>query len=277
MMEGLSYIAGAELPCVIVNIVRGGPGLGTIQPSQADYNQATKGGGHGDYQSIVLAPATVQEMYDFVELSFDLAFKYRIPAIILSDGVIGQMMEKVTLGEFKPRWTAEQIEQMSGSWATTGMKGRKMNVTTSLRLQSEDLEKHNNNLQAKYRTIEKEEVRFDEYMTDDAEYILVAYGSSARICHKTVELAREKGLKVGLLRPITVWPYPTKRLQELAQKAKGMMAVEMSAGQMFIDLKLAVNGKTPVEYYGRMGGMVPSPSEVLGALEKQLIGGANNE
>jgi 2-oxoglutarate/2-oxoacid ferredoxin oxidoreductase subunit alpha len=273
MAEGISYMAGAELPCLIVNVVRGGPGLGTIQPSQADYLQTTKGGGHGDFQVIALTPASVQEMHDFVPLGFELAFKYRIPVMILSDGVIGQMMEKVELMDYVPRWTDEEIENISGSWATIGKKNRQRNIVTSLRLDSEVMEKHNLHLQAKYRTIEQNEVRFEEFQTQDAEYLIVAYGSSARICQKTVALAREKGIKVGLLRPVTVWPFPTKRIQELAEKVKGMLSVEMSAGQMVMDIKLAVNGKVPVYHFGRYGGVVHSPHEIEKALEQLLIGG----
>lgn len=274
MLEGISYLAGAELPCLIVNVVRGGPGLGTIQPSQADYNQATKGGGHGDYQTIVLAPSSVQEMNDFVELGFDLAFKYNIPSLILTDGVIGQMMEKVVLQEQKPRWTDEEIQKKSGSWATTGKtKDRSQNIATSLYLKAEDQEKHNDKLQAKYREIEKNETLSEEYLTEDAEYLIIAYGSSARISRKSIEILRAKGIKAGLLRPITVWPYPTKRIQELTKQVKGILSVEMSAGQMIIDIKLAVEGKVPVEHYGRYGGIIPSPSEVAEALEQKIIGG----
>ncbi|MGE4288213.1 MAG: 3-methyl-2-oxobutanoate dehydrogenase subunit VorB [Salinivirgaceae bacterium] len=274
MLEGVSYLAGAELPCLLVNVVRGGPGLGTIQPSQADYFQATKGGGHGDYQIIVLAPASVQEMNDFVGLGFDLAFKYRIPSLILSDGVIGQMMEKVEVGDYKPRWTDEEIQKISGSWATTGKtKNRERHIATSLDLQAEKMEEHNHKLQAKYREIEKNEVRYEEFQTDDAEYLLVAYGSSARICQKTISVLRQKGVKVGLLRPITVWPFPSQRIAELAKQVKGMLSVEMSAGQMVMDVKLAVNGKIPVAHFGRYGGVVHSPGEVVEAFEKQFLGG----
>lgn len=274
MLEGVSYLAGAELPCLIVNVVRAGPGLGTIQPSQADYSQATKGGGHGDYQVIVLAPASVQEMNDFVELGFNLAFKYRIPAFILSDGVIGQMMEKVVLSDFKPRWTNEEIKEKYSSWATTGKTpDRERNISTSLNLDSAIHENHNLKLQAKYREIERKEVLFEEFQTEDAEYLIVAYGSSARISQKALEMAREKGIKVGLLRPITLWPFPTKRVEELANQVKGMLSVEMSFGQMAIDIKLAVNGKVPVDYFGRFGGMIPSPGEVVEALEQKIIGG----
>lgn len=274
MCEGLTYLAGAELPCLVVNVVRGGPGLGTIQPAQSDYFQAVKGGGHGDYKLIVLAPNSVQEMNDFVDLGFELAFKYRNPAMILSDGVIGQMMEKVELSDFKPRWTAEEIEKLHGSWAATGKKAnRERHVLTSLELDSYRQEVFNHKLQAKYRTIEENEVRFEKIMCDDAEYLLVAYGSSARICSKAVEMAREEGIKVGLLRPITLFPYPTKAIQAMCGQVKGVLAVEMSAGQMVEDVRLAVNGKVPVEHFGRLGGVVPSPNEVLDALKKQIIKG----
>ena len=226
--EGISYIASAELPCLIANIVRGGPGLGTIQPSQADYFQATKGGGHGDYHLLVLAPASVQEMADFVPLGFDLAFKYRNPVMILTDGLIGQMMEKVELFEQIPR--ATEFDQ---DWVSTGKTpDRERNVITSLDLQAVDMEKRNLRLQAKYKKMREEEVRYEEISCGDAEYLLVAYGSSARICQKTVQLARDKGMKVGLFRPITLYPYPTKYLQEISGKVKGILSVEMNAGQM---------------------------------------------
>lgn len=272
--EGITYIAGAELPCLIVNVVRGGPGLGTIQPAQSDYFQAVKGGGHGDYKLIVLAPASVQEMYDFVDLGFELAFKYRNPAMILSDGVIGQMMEKVQLGDYKPRLTDEEIAKQYGSWATTGKpSSRERNIITSLDLDPGNQEQFNHKLQAKYREIEANEVRYEKIACDDAEYLLVAYGSSSRICQKVVDIAREKGIKVGLLRPITLFPYPTKAIQEMVPQLKGILAVEMSAGQMVEDVRLAVNGKIPVEHYGRMGGMIPSPNEVVDALEKNFLKG----
>ncbi len=277
MAEGISYIAGAELPCLIVNVQRGGPGLGTIQPSQADYFQSTKGGGHGDYHLIVLAPSSVQEMNDFVDLAFKLAFKYRNPAMILTDGAIGQMMEKVELGDFHPRLTEKEIEEKYGSWASIGKKtGRQRNIITSLELNSERMEENNIRFQAKYRKMEEEEVRFETFQCEDAEYVLVAFGSSARICQKSVELARAKGLKVGLLRPVTLYPFPRKPVAELAAKVKGFMTVEMNAGQMIEDVKLAAfeAGITlPVEYYGRMGGIIPSPDEVVVALERKLIGG----
>lgn len=273
MQEGLTYLAGAELPCVVVNVVRGGPGLGTIQPAQSDYFQSTKGGGHGDYNLIVLAPSSVQEMADFVELAFDLAFKYRNPAMILTDGMIGQMMEKVEMKPFKPRWTNEEIEKLS-PWSTTGKSAaRERNIITSVELDPLAFETFNKKLQAKYRKMEQEEVRFETFECDDAEYLLVAYGSSARICQKSVQLLRAKGIKAGLLRPITLFPFPTKQIAELAGQVKGILSVELSAGQMVEDVRLAVNGKVKVEHYGRMGGMVHSPEEVVEALEKKIIGG----
>jgi 2-oxoglutarate ferredoxin oxidoreductase subunit alpha len=272
-MEGISYMAGAELPGVILNVVRGGPGLGTIQPSQADYFQATKGGGHGDYRLIVLAPASVQEMADFVPLSFDLAFKYRNPVMILSDGVIGQMMEKVELSEPVPRWTEEEIEKNT-PWATTGRKGgRERNIVTSLDLDPARQEQHNIHLQEKYRKIRENEIRFEEIECEDADYLFVAYGSSSRIAQKAVRIGREKGLKVGLLRPISLFPFPFNEIYRLTEHVKGILTVEMSAGQMIEDVQLAVKGKVPVEFYGRMGGMIPSPEELLNAMEDKLIGG----
>jgi 2-oxoglutarate ferredoxin oxidoreductase subunit alpha len=223
--EGISYIAGAELPCLIVNVVRGGPGLGTIQPAQSDYFQSVKGGGHGDYKLIVLAPASVQEMADFVDLGFDLAFKYRNPVMILTDGAIGQMMEKVYLAPQKERL------KIFPEWATTGKPAtRKRNIITSLDLDPYGQELFIRRLEDKYEVIKKAEVRFEEFQTEDAEYLLVAYGTSARVCQKSIQIAREQGIKVGLLRPITLFPFPTKRLIELAAQVKGMISVEMSSG-----------------------------------------------
>jgi len=271
MQEGFSYLAGAELPALIVNVVRGGPGLGTIQPAQSDYFQACKGGGHGDYQLIVLAPASVQEMYDFVDLGFNLAFKYRNPALILTDGVIGQMMEKVELGEFKKRLTDEEVDTLYGSWATTGKKNRKSNVITSLEMEAISQELHNAHLQAKYKQIRDNEVLFEEISVDDAEYLFVAYGSSSRLCQKAIEICRLKGIKVGLLRPITLYPFPEKELFRLAKTVKGMLVVEMSAGQMVQDVKLAVECRIPVEHYGRIGGSIPTPDEIVAALESKII------
>ncbi len=268
--EGISYIAAAELPCLILNVMRGGPGLGTIQPSQADYFQSCKGGGHGDYHMIVLAPSSVQEMADFVSLGFDLAFKYRNPVLMLSDGVIGQMMEKVILPPFKPRRSMEELIAQC-PWATTGKVNRPRNIITSLALEPEVMEATNNRLQAKYKLIEENEVRYEEYMLDDADYVFVAFGSSARVCKHAVEIARAEGIKVGVLRPITLFPFPTKKIQELAERVKGFMSVEMSAGQMVEDVRLAVNGKRPVGFYGRQGGSVPSAEEALDALKSQII------
>jgi len=272
MAEAISYMAGAELPCLIVNVQRGGPGLGTIQPSQADYFQATKGGGHGDYNLIVLAPNSVQEMADFVDLSFELAFKYRNPVMILSDGAIGQMMEKVYLPVQKDRISDEEIENKYADWATSGKKAnRKKNVITSLSLDPEVQENHNLHLQAKYLKITQEETRFEKINCDNADYLLVAYGTSARICQKVIQLGQEKGIKIGLLRPITLWPFPSEEINNIAGKVKGILSVEMSAGQMVYDVKLAVESKVKVSHYGRFGGMIPSPDEVLNALEEKLI------
>jgi len=266
--EGITYIAGAELPCLIVNVVRGGPGLGTIQPAQSDYFQAVKGGGHGDYHLIVLAPSSVQEMADFVELGFDLAFKYRNPAMILSDGAIGQMMEKVYLSPHKPRATELP------SWATTGKPAtRSRNIITSLDLDSNGQEAFNQKLQAKYAEIREKEVRYEEFQTEDAEYLLVAYGTSARVSQKAIQLAREQNIKVGLLRPITLYPFPSKRINELASQVKGILSVEMSAGQMVEDVLLSVSGKVPVKHFGRMGGIVTTPDEVVENLKSKIIGG----
>ena len=267
--EGITYIAGAELPCLIVNVVRGGPGLGTIQPAQSDYFQAVKGGGHGDYHLIVLAPASVQEMADFVDLGFELAFKYRNPVMMLSDGAIGQMMEKVWLSPPKER------SKTVPEWATTGKPPtRKRNVITSLELDPDRQEVFNQKLVAKYNEIREKEVRFEEFRCEDAEYLLVAYGTSARVCQKSVELAREQGIKAGLLRPVTLFPFPSKQLNKLADKVRLMLAVEMSAGQMVEDVMLAVNGKVPVHHYGRMGGVIPSPDEVVENLKEWITGGA---
>ncbi len=274
MQEGVSYIAGAEIPVVLVNVVRGGPGLGDIQPAQSDYFQTTKGGGHGDYRLIALAPSSVQEMSDFVPLAFDLAFKYRNPAIIVSDGAIGQMMEKVELFEQMPRLTDEEI-RAKYEWATNGkLEDGRRRIITSLDLDPYKLEKHNWKLQKKYKEIEENEVRYEKIMCEDAEYIIVAYGLSARISQKAIQLLREKGIKVGLLRPITLWPFPKKQIEELVNNGtKGFLSVEMSAGQMVEDVMLAVNGKVKVEHFGRLGGVVHSPEEVAEALEQKIIGG----
>jgi 2-oxoglutarate ferredoxin oxidoreductase subunit alpha len=271
MQEGITYLAGAELPALIVNVQRGGPGLGTIQPSQGDYFQATRGGGNGDYNVIVLAPASVQEMADFVDLAFELAFKYRNPAMILSDGVIGQMMEKVVLPPFKPRRTDEEVIEQC-PWASTGKtKDRKRNVITSLELKPEIMEQRNLALQEKYRKIKENEVRYETQQLDDAEYMIVAFGSAARIAEKSVEIARAEGIKVGLFRPITLWPFPTKEIAAMAQGKKGVLVAEINAGQMVQDVRLAINGAVPVEQFGRLGGIVPDPEEIVGALQTKLM------
>ncbi len=268
--EGISYLAASELPALVVNVMRGGPGLGTIQPSQADYFQATKGGGHGDYHLIVLSPATVQEMTDFVALGFDLAFKYRTPAMILADGVVGQMMEKVVLPPQRQRRTEEEIRKQC-PWAVRGKAGRgHHNVVTSLELDSSKMEQNNHRFQATYRLIEENEVRYQEYFTEDAEYLIVAFGSVARIALKAIEDARAAGIKIGLIRPITLWPFPTKRIAELGKKSKGILTVELNAGQMIEDVRLAVEGATPVRHFGRMGGIVPNPNEILDALKEHF-------
>jgi len=267
MQEGITYMAGAELPGLIVNVQRGGPGLGTIQPSQGDYFQATRGGGNGDYNVIVLAPASVQEMADFVDLSFTLAFRYRNPVMILSDGVIGQMMEKVVLPPFKPRRTDEEVIREC-PWAATGMKGRGKNVVTSLELQPAAMEEHNLSLQRKYQEIREKEVRYEEYQTEDADYLIVAFGSAARIALKAIEMCRQRGIRVGMLRPITLWPFPTAPIAELSKRVKGILSVEINAGQMVEDIRLAVEGRTPVSHYGRMGGIVPAPDEIVAKIEE---------
>ena len=270
MQEGMAYLAGAEIPALIVNVQRGGPGLGTIQPSQGDYFQATRGGGNGDYQLLVLAPASVQEMADFVDLAFDLAFRYRIPAMILSDGVIGQMMEKVVLPPFKPRRTNEEIIR-DCPWASTGRTpDRQRNVITSLELRPEAMERHNLHLQAKYREIVKNEVRYEEMQTEDADYLIVAFGSAARIAQKAIDMLRAEGIRAGLLRPITLWPFPTAPIAQMATHLRGILSFEINAGQMVQDVRLAVNGTCPVEHYGKMGGIVPTPDELVQALKERL-------
>ena len=271
MQEGISYMAGAEIPGVVVNVQRGGPGLGTIQPSQSDYYQATRGGGNGDYNVIVLAPASVQEMADFVDLAFDLAFKYRNPAMILSDGVIGQMMEKVVLPPFKARLTEDEIKSKY-PWATFGRtKDREPNIMTSLELKPEVMEERNIKLQKKYQTIKDTEVRYETQKCDDADYVIVSFGSAARISEKAIEMAREAGIKVGLFRPITLWPFPTKQICDIAKGKKGILVAEINAGQMVDDVRLSINGAVPVEYFGRLGGIVPEPDEIVEVLKSKLI------
>ena len=271
MQEGIAYMAGAELPGVFVNVQRGGPGLGTIQPSQSDYLQATRGGGNGDYNVIVLAPNSVQEMADFMDLAFTLAFRYRNPAIILSDGVIGQMMEKVVLPEQKPRRTEEEVIREC-PWASTGRtRDRKPNIITSLELMPEAMEQRNLHLQEKYRTIKEREVRYETIELDDADIMIVAFGSAARIAEKAIELAREEGIKAGLFRPITLWPFPEKQLAEAAHGKRGVLVVEINAGQMIQDVRLSVNGEEPVEHFGRLGGIVPEPEEIVKAIKEKLL------
>lgn len=256
MMEGVSYIAGADLPCVLVNVVRGGPGLGTIQPAQSDYFQAVKGGGHGDYRMIVLAPATVQEIADLTYDSFDLAFKYRMPVLIMLDGALGQMMEKV---EFKPY--TEPPRDLT--WATRGKpKNAPRRIITSLNIVAEKMEEFNLHLKKKYDVIKETEVRYESIMTDDADIVMVAYGLSARIGSKAVKILRERGFKVGLVKPITLWPFPTKHLAELSKRVKGMFVPELNMGQMIEDVQLAVAGRVPVGQYNRMGGVIYTPEEV---------------
>lgn len=267
MQEGISYIACAELPCVFANVVRGGPGLGTIQASQGDYFQAVKGGGHGDYHLIVLAPNSVQEMVDHCGLAFELADKYKTPALLLSDGAIGQMMEKVVLPDATPY-------KPDKPWATTGKTPDRMrNIVTSLYIKSEDMEQKNNTLQAKYRQIVENEIRFENYLLDDAEVVISAFGLTSRICKKTVDLAREQGIKMGLLRPITLWPFPINQFAEIAaqDRVKFFLSVEMNAGQMVEDIRLSVNGKKPVYFYGRQGGIVPTPEEILNAAKEHFV------
>lgn len=268
MQEGLSYIASAELPCLLANVNRGGPGLGTIQPAQGDYFQATKGGGHGDYHLLVLAPYNVQEMADFVKLGFELAFRYRNPVMILADGALGQMMEKVELPPQEERVNVEY------PWATTGKpKNGERRIITSLHIQPEKMEEINLRLQRKYKEMEEKEVRFQSKNLDDAEYVFTGFGLVSRIAMKAMDLGRAKGYKIGWIRPITLFPFPKKIYAEVAPKIKGILDVEMNAGQMVEDVRLSVEGKTRVEFYGRMGGIIPTPEEILENFEKLFIKG----
>jgi 2-oxoglutarate ferredoxin oxidoreductase subunit alpha len=264
MQEGISYIACSEVPAVVINVMRGGPGLGNVQPAQADYFQAVKMAGHGDFHMIVLAPSNVQEAIDYVALAFDLAEKYRTIAMVVADGAIGQIMEPAELPPMRPVRPPEE----RASWALTGAKARDHNIITSLYLGAENLERVNLRLQEKLREIAANEVRWKEYSTEDADLLLVAFGTVGRVCQTVVREAREKGMKAGLLRPITLWPFPSARLEELAQQVRGMLVVEMNAGQMLEDVRLAVEGRCPVTFYGRLGGIVPLPDEVLPELEK---------
>jgi 2-oxoglutarate ferredoxin oxidoreductase subunit alpha len=265
MMEGVSYIAGAVLPAVFINVVRGGPGLGDIQPAQSDYFQGTKGGGHGDYRLIVLAPATVQESVDMMLKAFDLADRYINPVLIIADGLLGQMMEPVLLPEFI---NPEKIPDHS-LWALRGKHGREKHTVTSFDLDPSVLEKMNLKNLEKYQKIQKNEVSYENYMTEDADVILVGYGTVGRILRTTVRMARENGIKAGLIRPITLWPFPEKPIREAAETAKMVMSVEMSTGQMVEDVRLAVNGRAPTPFYGRTGGVVPTPTEIFEALKRE--------
>ena len=265
--EGITYCAGAEVPCVVLNIMRGGPGLGTIQPSQSDYYMSTKGGGNGDYRTPVFAPASVQEAVDMIIEAFDVADLYRTPVMVLADGMIGQMMEPV---DFDKERKTREIPQKT--WATTGTKGqRKPNVINSLYLQSEELEQHNLKLEKKYKAIEENEVQYEMYHTEDAELVFVAYGTVSRIVKTTVDQLREEGYKVGLIRPKTLWPFPKEAFKKIPN-AKNLLVVEMSLGQMIDDVKLASECKLPVDFYGRSGGMIPSPA-AIGQKAKEIIGG----
>jgi 2-oxoglutarate/2-oxoacid ferredoxin oxidoreductase subunit alpha len=264
MMEGISYLAGAELPAVVVSIMRGGPGLGNINPEQADYFQATKGGGHGSYRMIVLAPASVQEMANLTVLAFDLADKFRNPVMVLADGNLGQMMEPVELAESYPNRFDHS------SWCLTGAKGRKGHTITSIYLEADEMEAYIHHLYEKYAEAERTEVRFEEYQTADAEVVLVAYGIVSRVVRSAVELLRQEGIKAGMVRPITLWPFPKAVLRKLADHSKFFLACEMSMGQMVEDVMLSVEGVRPVYFYGRSGGNVPTPAEVVDAVKKHL-------
>ncbi|HNS02832.1 MAG TPA: 3-methyl-2-oxobutanoate dehydrogenase subunit VorB [Anaerolineae bacterium] len=266
MSEGLSYIAGTELPAVLVDIMRGGPGLGNIQPSQSDYFQMTKSLGHGDYHALVLAPSTVQEAVDLTYESFELAEKYRTVVVILADGAIGQMMEPVEL----PPWRETLTEAQRPDWALRGAKGRPHRTLTSLNLTPEGLEQTNLRLQARLATVQRNEVRWEEEMTEDAELLLVAFGTMGRICKTALRAARRKGQKVGLLRPISLWPFPEQRLYELAGKTQHILVVEMNAGQMLLDVQAAVQGRAPIDFYGRMGGMIPLPDEINEQIDRLM-------
>lgn len=264
-MEGISYIAGAQLPCLVVNVQRGGPGLGNIAPSQADYFQAVKGGGHGDYKMLTLAPWSVREMFDHAVLGFDLADRYRNPVMVLTDAIIGQMLEPIEIPD------EVEVDIPPKPWATTGAKGRPGHYITSLYIVPEDLDAINQQIQAKYAEACRREVRWEEFETDDADIVLVAYGSIARICRTAMNLARKKGLKVGLFRPISLFPFPVEPLVSLALDGNRFLVVEMSAGQMVEDVRLAVNGAAQVDFYGRLGGVVPTPVEVVEQVEQMLL------
>ncbi len=265
MQEGISYLSGAELPAVVVNVMRGGPGLGNIAPSQGDYFQATRGGGHGDYRTVVLGPWSVQELADCMPLAFDLADQYRMTVVVLADGILGQMMEPVVLEEKKRR------ELPPKDWALTGAKNREQNIVRSLWLQDGVLEKLNYKLQAKYEQVQKNEVLCEQYEVGDAEIVVVAYGIAARIVRGVVNKAREEGIKLGWIRPITLWPFPTEQISKVAEEFRIFLTVEMSAGQMVEDVKLAVAGKAPVLFYGRPGGGVPTIDEIFDKIRQLTI------
>jgi len=277
MQEGISYLAGAELPAVVVNVMRGGPGLGNIAPSQGDYFQATRGGGHGDYRTIVLGPSSVQELVDCMPLAFDLADQYRMPVVVLADGILGQMMEPVVLPKTRDEGRGTRDEGRASrirvlptkDWALTGANGRPQNIIRSLWLVEGVLEKLNYKLRDKYEQIQKNEVLCEQYEVSDAEIVVVAYGIAARIVRGAVDKAREEGLKVGWIRPITLWPFPTEQISRAAEEFRVFFVVEMSLGQMVEDVKLAVAGKAPVLFYGRPGGGVPTVEEILDKI-KQL-------
>jgi len=263
--EGISYIVGAELPCVIVNMVRGGPGLGSIQPAQSDYYQSTRGGGHGDYRMLVLAPSSVQEAVELTQLAFDMADRYRNPVLIMGDGLIGQMMEPVEMPEYHPDPTLPEK-----TWAATGWKpgcGRERAIINSLYIDPNAMEQHVNKLFAKYAVMEQTECRWQEEQVEDADYVMVAYGTTARIARSAMRRLREKGLRVGLIRPITLWPFPNAPIQAAAKHARSFLAVEMSMGQMVDDVRLAVAGEKPVHFFGRTGGVVPTVREIVQQVE----------
>jgi 2-oxoglutarate ferredoxin oxidoreductase subunit alpha len=264
--EGISYLAGCELPAVIINMNRGGPGLGDVTPSQSDYFQATRGGGHGDYRTIVYAPWTVQELYNLTYISFDIADKYRNPVLILADGILAQIMESV---EFKKKKNKLPLKK----WALTGCEGRQPNSIKSLFLTPGVLEKHNWKLYKKYKKIEEKEVRFEKYFCDDAENIVVSFGTCARISYESIKILREKGERFGLFRPVTLWPYPYKELEKIIEKAKRIFVIEMNLGQMLDDVKIANRKNLPIYFYGRPGGGVPTPEEIITFLTSHLQGG----
>jgi 2-oxoisovalerate ferredoxin oxidoreductase alpha subunit len=263
MQEGISYLAGAELPCVIVDVMRGGPGLGNIAPEQSDYFAMVKGGGHGNYRNLVVAPASVQEMADLTILAFELADRYRNPAIVLTDGFVGQMMEPLDLAN-------REISAPLKPWAVKGMAGTRRNMVSSIVLEADDLEEHQRRMEAKYIRAQETEVRWEEYRTENAELIVVGYGIVSRVLRSAVDEARKQGIKVGLFRPITLWPFPKKEIAAAAMRAEKVLTVELSNGQMVEDVRLALNGKRPVEFYGRVGGNVPGVEELLAKIEEQV-------